>query len=647
MKKEQSIYTVPLFILLTLISIQTSMAQTSHYHAGPGSGSNDTGVGNTMVGYSAGPNTSTGFSNTFLGSYAGANHTTSDDNTTVGYRSGYGLTRGISNVMIGTRAGSGSAGVVGNQNVFIGSEAASDLSTTINSSVVIGFFAGSLMRGDNNLLMGKFSGQQMQGNENIYFGLQAGLIAKGNNNIMIGQHSGELSEGDDNIFVGFNAGLSNKGTKNIFIGKLAGTRTTGSLNTMVGNGAGSANTTGARNSFFGDDVGKSNTTGRNNAFFGNESGLLNTTASNNAFFGNTAGRLNVSGGDNTFIGHAAGYNNTSGQRNAFVGSQAGGLNQSGSYNVYLGDEAGTLNQTGGANTFVGSRSGYSNTGSYNVFIGRTAGENNTGHRNVFIGYGAGFNEAASDRLIINNKQTGTPLIYGNFALNRLAINKTNPLATLDVNGGIRSVTSISIQNFNISDERFKTEVRSLDTDMEKLTMLRGVSYEFVKDLGDDYAFPEGRHTGFIAQEVKEIFPEMVTEDDNGYLSVNYTAIIPLLVEAVKDLSAKVKDLEKTEKTSTARIDEPVFEASTSAQLHQNRPNPFSEKTMIEYSITRETGSATLFIYDLQGRQLKRYDLTERTGQIEIAGHTLQPGLYHYALVMDGKIVDVKKMILTE
>ena len=55
---------------------------------------------------------------------------------------------------------------------------------------------------------------------------------------------------------------------------------------------------------------------------------------------------------------------------------------------------------------------------------------------------------------------------------------------------------------------------------------------------------EGHDVGVIAQEVEKVLPEAVTERDNGYLAVDYHKIIPLLIESIKDLSAKVESLEQ-------------------------------------------------------------------------------------------------------
>lgn len=83
-------------------------------------------------------------------------------------------------------------------------------------------------------------------------------------------------------------------------------------------------------------------------------------------------------------------------------------------------------------------------------------------------------------------------------------------------------------------------------------------------------------------------------------------------------------------------------------LMQNRPNPFNIATTIECTLPESVGYAFLCIYDLQGKQVSRIDLNEQ-GHIStvIDASTLQPGMYTYALIVDGQNIDSKRMILTD
>jgi hypothetical protein len=85
-----------------------------------------------------------------------------------------------------------------------------------------------------------------------------------------------------------------------------------------------------------------------------------------------------------------------------------------------------------------------------------------------------------------------------------------------------------------SDERSKTNIKTIDNSIDKVMAMRGVMFD-----------KDGRAgTGVIAQEIRKVLPEVVAEDGTGMLSVAYGNIVGVLIEAVKELVAKVEELEK-------------------------------------------------------------------------------------------------------
>lgn len=88
----------------------------------------------------------------------------------------------------------------------------------------------------------------------------------------------------------------------------------------------------------------------------------------------------------------------------------------------------------------------------------------------------------------------------------------------------------------LSDARLKRNVQDLDHPLDRLLALRGVTFEY-KPGAHPLAAP-GRFTGFIAQDVRQVFPEWVHADDDGYLSVGITGFEALAVEALRDLRAE-------------------------------------------------------------------------------------------------------------
>ena len=161
-----------------------------------------------------------------------------------------------------------------------------------------------------------------------------------------------------------------------------------------------------------------------------------------------------------------------------------------------------------------------------------------------------------------------------------------------------------------------------------------------------------KHYGLIAQELQRIYPDLVYEDGDGYLSVNYIGIIPLLIQSIKELKAEIDDLKGNTPILGARpmqtTDIFTVESDQPAVLFQNAPNPFSQSTEIRYYLPASVNTAFLCIYDLNGKQLKQIRLLQRgNGSQIVSGSEFSAGIYLYALIADGKEIDVKRMILTE
>ena len=106
--------------------------------------------------------------------------------------------------------------------------------------------------------------------------------------------------------------------------------------------------------------------------------------------------------------------------------------------------------------------------------------------------------------------------------------------TLDMSGAGAATFNNNVTAF--SDERLKSNIETLKGGLEKVEQLRGVTY--TRDERDNI--------GVIAQEVEKVLPEIVltADDEMGTKSVDYSRITAVLIEAVKELSAKVKYLEE-------------------------------------------------------------------------------------------------------
>ena len=161
--------------------------------------------------------------------------------------------------------------------------------------------------------------------------------------------------------------------------------------------------------------------------------------------------------------------------------------------------------------------------------------------------------------------------------------------------------------------------------------------------------------GLAADQLRNVYPELVYEDADGNFSINYVEMIPLLVQSINELNAKIAELEgggngnvelmARDRDNATGID--ALDDTEVLSLAQNKPNPFSERTTIEVTIPESTTNAALFIYDMNGKQVKQINITERgKTNVSITSEGLEPGMFLYSLIADGKIVSTKKMILT-
>ena len=159
--------------------------------------------------------------------------------------------------------------------------------------------------------------------------------------------------------------------------------------------------------------------------------------------------------------------------------------------------------------------------------------------------------------------------------------------------------------------------------------------------------------------MEKIIPEAVfydEESDKYY--IEYDAIIPVIVEAMKEQQAKIELLEdeiealnnkSNEKSASITNYTPEGVAvSNTPSLGQNVPNPFNVSTRIDIYLPNTVTSAKLYIYNMQGSQVKSFNINERGNtSITIEGNSLEAGMYLYTLIADGREVDTKKMILTK
>jgi hypothetical protein len=285
-------------------------------------------------------------------------------------------------------------------------------------------------------------------------------------------------------------GGSNVGS-NTVVGNGLASVTSGNYSTVMGNNAGLSLTTAGGAAFFGTDCGKANTTGYDNAAFGAGSQNMTSTGTQNVSMGSWSLSNITNGAGNTAIGHLA-LSNLSNTGNS-------------SNNVALGVSAGKL-VNGGASLTAASDC---------IYIGRGAVSSADGIFNEYV-IGAGGIGKGSNTVAIGNSSTTNNYFFGN-------IN-----------------ASADVIAYTTSDRRLKDNIKPIEKPLEKLLKLSGNTFTW----NDKQSTYTGNDVGVIAQEVEEVFPEIVETRDSGYKAVKYEKLVPLLIESIKELKKEVEDLKR-------------------------------------------------------------------------------------------------------
>jgi hypothetical protein len=329
------------------------------------------------------------------------------------------------------------------------------------------------------------------------------------NSLMVGEDStGTLSSANNNIGVG----------KGIFAAL-----TSGNANAVLGNGLSSA-TTSERNVAIGHNALNDATTANNNVCIGYEAGgsLTVFAGNNNIAIGTEALGTLTDRADNIAIGYRA-----VGMNDAAVISQVVGIGVLALSDVAFG---------GYGNVALGYQAGYAQTsGLHNTMLGRAAGINvTTGGTCICIGYNSQTSASGTSEIVIGVNATG----------------KGNTTGFIHPGGGGMYQGNNSANWSTVSDERIKKNITDNNIGLEAINKIQVRNFEYrTEDEIVDFKNPKsavvkqkGIQLGVIAQEIEEIFPDVVKTEDTGVKTVNPDNLIWYLINAVQELSAEIKKL---------------------------------------------------------------------------------------------------------
>lgn len=198
-----------------------------------------------------------------------------------------------------------------------------------------------------------------------------------------------------------------------------------------------------------------------------------------------------------------------------------------------------------------------------------------------------------------------------------------------------------------SDARYKKDITALEGSLGKLLKMRGVAYNWDKARNPDMGFGDEKQLGFIAQEVEKVLPEMVYTMENGYKAVNYTALIPVMVEAIKEQQSTIAKLQD-ELTRISEIQSGNLDPLSASSTMTIRPNPSNDVVTIGFTGIDPTAQSSVLIFDMNGKLIKTIELTTRNmDKLELAKGTLDPGMYIVSLISNNKELHTQRLIIQQ
>lgn len=534
------------------------------------------GTNNTAIGYQAyyGNAAGNGSNVTAVGTQAGYSLTSGNSSVFVGYQAGYAATSGANNIAIGNTAMGGGAGVTANNNVAVGTEGLNTVTsgagnTAIGHQALKGDYTGS-----NNVGVGYGTGANA-----CFFG--TGI---GSNNTFVGYQSGNriVNNSNNNTSLGYQA----------LMGACVGT--SGGNNTGIGYQSLVGISTGNNNIAFGHAAGDNITTGSNNIVIGYDIDAPVATTSNQLSIGNLIFATGGFGTGTTVGAGNVGIGTASPSSKLEVRKDASG----GGWDARMA----LSNSTSDRQVFLGTFNGLAAIAAHNfalsswqdLYVNAAAA---TSGGNVIMSGNVGIGTLPSTTLHLYNANSGSPHIRvesgnnypglefyiggvykgqiqaeatGNAYYDAAAsilirpgngtvgINTSSAAYCITVNGqpGANGYTAFT----NYSDARLKKNITTIDNTLDKIMKLRPVQFYYNDEylnLYEDATALTRQQRGFIAQEIKEIFPEMVGSKvikGKEYYDLNLSNLQVYMVKAMQEQQVIIEKLKVEKSDQQKQID---------------------------------------------------------------------------------------------
>ncbi|MCR5711849.1 MAG: tail fiber domain-containing protein [Prevotella sp.] len=235
----------------------------------------------------------------------------------------------------------------------------------------------------------------------------------------------------------------------------------------------------------------------------------------------------------------------------------------------------------------------------------------------------------------DTKVTGT--VYAGNVVNTSDIRLKESIESVSEKEGevsfLDKIMSVDVLEYNLKDRTSELFPDSKDMD-EKVTKF--VAKEKAK-----------RHFGVSAQELQQLFPNLVEEGQDGYLAVNYIELVPVLIRSIQELKQELDETKNSENGTRGTTDIKKDTFAKKCVLYQNSPNPFKENTVIRFKLADDVRDAAICIFDMTGKTIKKLPISSGMESVSVGGYEIGEGMFLYSLIVNGQEIDTKKMVISK
>ena len=125
---------------------------------------------------------------------------------------------------------------------------------------------------------------------------------------------------------------------------------------------------------------------------------------------------------------------------------------------------------------------------------------------------------------------------------------------------------------------------------------------------------------------------------------------PPLIRSIQELKQELNEVKDASKAMTRSASNETADfnaANTGNVLYQNTPNPFKERTIIRFSLAEGVQDAAVCIFDMTGKTIKKLSISSGMGSVSVGGYELGEGMFLYSLIVNGQVVDTKRMVISK